>query len=44
MFYTLTIPAKFCVVAKSSCQNQNPYQDQDYDSTLNFNSRTTFDT
>ena len=46
MLYILKIPTKFGVALKSFCENpnsvQNQGQDQDYDFTLDFNTRPTF--
>ena len=44
MLRVLKIPTKFGVVPQDFFQNQNPVQDEDYDFTLDFNTRPTFHT
>ena len=46
MLYIPKLPTKFGVVPQSFCQNQNPVQDQDqdHDSTFDFNTRPPFRT
>ena len=44
MLYILKMTTKIGVVPKSFCQNRNPVQDQDHDFTLDFNSRSIFNT